>query len=282
MESSIVLLKDSGDIVPPRSAQGNIVSNRDIGAISLASRVLKVPVRGGASSIPFGSLLQVSNVRFRVEHIPALGVDLVDTESRVDVRVRSDRGSNPSSGNGALSGFGTGSIVEGKLVVVGVTKELLSNDVGRVTLNDLVVESRPVLETVGLRRSNVTDDPHTLTSILSLLKLSNQPLDLTVGVVFLGVTIEVKVQGVAKVGVQRDETETWSRVDSVSTIVLDRVSCISGKPARPVVGQTVVEPLDVTTRGRCGEQAITNTREQEESSAYLLPANPHSLKVWHK
>jgi len=48
LESSIVLLKDSGDVVPPRSTQWSIVSNRDIGAISLASRVLEVPVGGCA------------------------------------------------------------------------------------------------------------------------------------------------------------------------------------------------------------------------------------------
>jgi len=192
-------------------------------------------------------LVQVSDISLRIKDVPALGIDLVDTEARVEASERCDRGSDPSSGDGGLSGFGTRSIVESKLITMAVTKELLSNNVGRVALDDLVIESRPVLETIGHGGADVTNDPNTLTLVLSSLQLSNQPLELTVRIVILQIGKNVKVVGVAKVGVQGNDTEAWSRAGGVGTIVLDSVGGVLREPARPIIGQTVVQPRSIAT-----------------------------------
>lgn len=71
---------------------------------------------------------------------------------------------------------------------------------------------------------------------------------------YLGV--EVEVQGVAEVGVEGDDTKTGGGADIVGTIVgLDGADCLSWKPAGPVVGQAVVQPLDTTAR-RGGREEI--------------------------
>lgn len=108
-----------------------------------------------------------------------------------------------------------------------VSKELFSNDMGRVTGNDLAIEGRPVVDAVDLRQRNVTNDSNTLTNILSGLELLNEPLDFAMRVILIVMTVQVKVHGVVKVGVERDDVKAGCRVESVGSIVLERLDGIT-------------------------------------------------------
>lgn len=240
LEGSGVGLKGTGHVVPPASAQRLVGGDGDVSAIGFSCAVLKVPVRRRACRIPCRGLVHIGNVSLRVEHVPALGVDLVNTETRVNVGVRGDGGSDPGSRDGVLGILGTGSIGDSKLVVMGVSKELLSNNVGGIALNNLVVEGRPVLETISLRGSDVTNDPNTLSGILSSLELGNEPLEFSHRIVVLSIGVQVKVQGVTKVVVHRNDAEARGRTDGVGTVALDSFDSVSGQPARPVISQAVV------------------------------------------
>ena len=101
----------------------------------------------------------------------------------------------------------------------------------------------------------MTNDPDTLFGVLGCLELRDEPFDLAVGVIVLGAGIQIKVQGVAKVGVERDDAETGGGAGSVGTVGLHRVDGISRQPAGPVACKTGIEPGDVTSRGLGGEQA---------------------------
>jgi len=208
LEGRVVLLERDRDIVPPGSTQGFRVGNRDMGAVGLTSRVLQVPVRGRALGIPGRSQVQVGHIGLGLVNVPVSSVDLVDTETRVEVGIRGHGGSDPGSGDGVLGALGTGTVVERKLVVVSVSKELLSNDVGRVTLNGLVVKRSPVLDAIRLRWTDVTNNPDTLMSILGGLELGHEPLELTIGIVILGMSIEVKVHVITEIVVEGDDAET--------------------------------------------------------------------------
>lgn len=254
LEGGAVLLERVGNAVPPRSAQRLGRVNGHVGTVGLTGRVLEVPVWGGVVLVPLGSLAQIGDISQRVVDVPGLGVDLVHAETGVQVSVRSDGGSDPGGGDGVLGRLGARAIEERELVVMGVTEELLGNDVGRVALDDLVVQMGPVLDTVGLGWSNMTNDPDTLTSVFGSLELLHEPLELTVGVVVLGVAVEVEVHGVAEVEVEGHDAQTRGRGGGVGAIVTDRLDSVGGQPAGPVVGEGVVQPLAVTARHLGGEQ----------------------------
>lgn len=100
----------------------------------------------------------------------------------------------------------------------------------------------------------MSNDPSTLAGILSSLQLSYEPFDFAHWIVILSGRIKIKVQSIAEVCVEGNDTESGGGTDSVGTIVLDRVDGIGRQPARPVVSQAVVQPLDVSTRFFGGEQ----------------------------
>lgn len=95
LECGRVSFKDLGDIVPPAGAQRLVGSDGDECAIRLSGTVLEVPIRRTASGVPRVGEVHVCDVGLRVKHVPGLGVDLVDTETGVEVRVCRGRGSDP-------------------------------------------------------------------------------------------------------------------------------------------------------------------------------------------
>lgn len=142
-----------------------------------------MPVGSSALGVPGRGLVQISDIRLCIINVPVASINLVDSETGVQVGVRSDGGPNPSSRDCASRRFGGGVVEECEFVVMGMSKELFSNDVGGVALDDLVVECGPVLETVGLGGSNVTDDPDALAGIFGGLELGDKPFKFSVGVV---------------------------------------------------------------------------------------------------
>ena len=88
----------------------------------MAGRIFEVPVRRRASCFPGGRLVEIGDVGQGFKGVPALGVDLVDAEGRVEIGVRRDRGSDPGSRDCILSGLAAGSIGQRELVIVRVTK----------------------------------------------------------------------------------------------------------------------------------------------------------------
>jgi hypothetical protein len=118
-----------------------------------------------------------------------------------------------------------------------VSEELLSNDMERVTGNDLTVERRPIVDTVDLRREIVTNDLNALTNILNDLELLNKPLDLAVRIILIRIGVQVKAHGVAKFGINRDDAKTRRRIEGVKFIVHNG---IAGQSTSPVIRQGVV------------------------------------------
>lgn len=183
LEGGWVGLEGLCDVVPPAGAQGLVSSDGDIGRVGLTGRVLEVPVGSCTGRVPGGGEVHVGDVGMGVKDVPGLGVDLVGTETGVEVGISGGGGSDPGGRDGVLGSLGTGSVGEGEFIVMGVSKELFGNDVGRVALDGLVVEVGPVHDAVGHGGADVTNDPDTITGILGSLKLGNEPLEFTVGVV---------------------------------------------------------------------------------------------------
>jgi hypothetical protein len=112
-----------------------------------------------------------------------------------------------------------------------------------VALDDLIIQCRPVLETVCLGRSDVSDNPDTLARIFGKLELGYQPGQLAVRIMVTCGGIKVEVHGVAKVGIKGDNAESGGGGNSVSTVVrLDGRECRGGEPAGPGGCEAVVEP----------------------------------------
>lgn len=138
---------------------------------------------------------------------------------------------------------------------MGVSKELFGNNVGRVALDGLVVEVRPVHDTVSHRGANMANDPDTVAGVLGGLQLCDEPLQFTVGIIVILFSIKVEVHGVAEVGIEGDDTESGGGANIVGTIVaLDRVDSVRRQPAGPVVSQAVIQPLDTSSRGGSREE----------------------------
>ena len=111
---------------------------------------------------------------------------------------------------------------------------------GRVAGNNLAVEGRPVVDAIDLRGGDVTNDPDALTNVLGGLELLNEPLHFTVRIVLSSMTIKIKVRGVAKVGVERDDAKSRGRVGGVGSIDLERLDSVASEPSSPVIRQGVV------------------------------------------
>ena len=102
LEGGAIGLKDAGHIVPPGGTQGLVGRDGDIGTVGLTSRVFEVPVRARARGVPGGGLAEIGDVGLRIKDVPGLAVDLVQTETRVEIRIGTDGGSDPSGGDRAL------------------------------------------------------------------------------------------------------------------------------------------------------------------------------------
>lgn len=59
-------------------------------AIGYTGGVFQVPIRRHARGIPLGSLAQIGDICQRIEDVPTLGIDLVNSEVRVQITVRGD------------------------------------------------------------------------------------------------------------------------------------------------------------------------------------------------
>lgn len=83
-----------------------------------------------------------------------------------------------------------------------------------------MVKIRPVLQAVGLVGSDMSNNPDALLMIFGILEFADQPMDLVVGIGVAEVTVKVKVVLVAKVGVERDETESAVGGGTVGAVVV--------------------------------------------------------------
>lgn len=105
-------------------------------------------------------------------------VHLIQAEARVQVRERSHRWADPSRGQR----FGCGldgtvvRIVDHDLIFVGVAKEHVRDDVGRIAVNDLVEEIGRVGQWIDSipATEDMSQDPDPFASIFGRLELFDQ------------------------------------------------------------------------------------------------------------
>lgn len=102
----------------------------------------------------------------------------------------------------------------------------------------------------------MADDPDALTNVFGGLKLLNEPLHFTVGIVLSSMTVQVKVHGIAKVGVERDDAKSRGGAEGVGSIVLERLDSVTSEPSSPVIRQGVVQPSNVPSGLGSREHAI--------------------------
>lgn len=129
-----------GDLVPVSRIHGSVGGPSD--RIRVASRVLKLPYRAGGGCVNSGEGTDIGVVRVCVVNGEIARVHLVHAVARVEIGERSNTGSDPSNVQRMSSILGSTvvGIVDHKLIFVGVSEEDTGNNVGGVSIDDLIEE----------------------------------------------------------------------------------------------------------------------------------------------
>jgi len=129
--------------MPPRRIQGVVLSPGNIRAVCSA-RVVLVDVSRAKLGLPVqpGVRVYVTPPRVRIEDIECGRVNFVHAETGIQIRERRDRGSYPGRRERSIGANvrPVVSVEDRKLILVGVTKENISDDMWGETVDDLVKE----------------------------------------------------------------------------------------------------------------------------------------------
>lgn len=213
-----------GHSVPPGSVERSSCGPGDVGAVRFSGGVFVLV--GGTDfdlSIESSVIGDIGVPSMRFHDLERTGVDLVHSESGVEVGERRERGTDPVGGERRSSGF-DGSIVrvsDEKSIFVSMSVESSDNYVRTISLNNFIQEIRRVGEnrSTGESSGDMRDEPSLLSTQLGKLKLVRDPFECTAVVGFAGVDEVVRVGGVEIVGVVRDDAKSFLRFDGESTVM---------------------------------------------------------------
>lgn len=160
-------------MIPERRIQRRVRRPGRSGAICVSRRVFKVEDR--SSFIEGWEARDVAIKGICFINVEVASVDFVEAVTAVEVGQRGDARPDPAGGQSCVSAL-DGRIVgkvDHELIFVSMAKEYVGDDMGRVSIDDLVEEVRGVRQRVGSvpAAKNVADNPNTFSGVFGLLKL---------------------------------------------------------------------------------------------------------------